>query len=332
VYFADAILLVVLALTSSKSTRTLVAKSGERVPCPEAYASLAALALFSWADPLISLGFKRALNKEDIWDFRLSDYSSAVIHHFRQSILATRKNYPFIARLVINFKKRISVQAVWAVICALLTFAGPYALERILFFVKNKDTIATEWGYIYVFGMFSGMLLATVAQSQMLWHGRRISMQLRSIVVGEVYAKALRRKDRAGQTQKAGSSGSDDEDEEENEMFTYGAINNMISNVSLRVCFYKKPNESNDYVYKMCSNRHTNNTFLGYLRNFERQCIPPGRLYSAFPDHSRHHVLVPHPRLACSCWCRHHGMLHSIQLVSHQQGRKDPGRPDEGDR
>ncbi|KAG0301522.1 hypothetical protein BGZ98_008272, partial [Dissophora globulifera] len=230
IYFADALLLAILALTSSKSSRALVAKPGERVPCPEAYASASALALFSWADPLISLGFKRALNNEDIWDFRLSDYSSAVIHHFRQSILATRKNYPFVVRLVINFKKRIIVQACWSVGWGLLTFVGPYALERILFFVKNKDTISSEWGYIYVFGMFFGLLLSTITQSQTLWHGRRISMQIRSIVVGEIYAKALRRKDRAGQTQKSTGKDSDDEDEAENEMFTYGAINNMISN------------------------------------------------------------------------------------------------------
>ncbi|KAF9914536.1 hypothetical protein BX616_008097 [Lobosporangium transversale] len=228
IYFANAIVLVVLALTSSKSARTLVPKPGERVPCPETYASISALAFFSWADPLIALGYKQVLNNEDIWDFRLSDYSSAVIHHFRQSILATRKNHAFIVRLIINFRRRISVQAVWAVAWGVLTFVGPFALERILNFVDNKE-ISTEWGYIYVFGMFFGMALGTVAQSQMLWHGRRISMQLRSIIVGEVYAKALRRKDRAGQTQKGENHDSDNEDEE-NEMFTHGAINNMISN------------------------------------------------------------------------------------------------------
>ncbi|KAF9149045.1 hypothetical protein BG015_009183 [Linnemannia schmuckeri] len=229
IYFADAIVLAILALTSGKSTRALVAKPGARVPCPEAYASVVDLALFSWADPLIRLGFSRPLNNEDIWDFRLSDYSSVVIHHFRQSILATRKNYPFIIRLFINFKKRLSIQVVWAICWSLLSFAGPFALERILHFVKNRDTISVEWGYVYVFGMFFGMLAATITQSQMLWHGRRISMQLRSIVVGEVYAKALRRKDRAGQTQKESNPGADSDDED-NEMFTFGAINNMISN------------------------------------------------------------------------------------------------------
>ncbi|KAF8943963.1 hypothetical protein BGZ47_004806 [Haplosporangium gracile] len=229
IYFTDAIVLTILALTSGKSTRALVAKPGARVPCPEAYASVVDLALFSWADPLIRLGFSRPLNNEDIWDFRLSDYSSVIIHHFRQSILATRKNYPFIIRLFINFKKRLSIQVVWAICWSLLSFAGPFALERILHFVKNRETISVEWGYVYVFGMLFGMLTATITQSQMLWHGRRISMQLRSIVVGEVYAKALRRKDRAGQTQK-GSNPDADSDDEDNEMFTFGAINNMISN------------------------------------------------------------------------------------------------------
>ncbi|KAF9419736.1 hypothetical protein BGZ94_009323 [Podila epigama] len=226
IYFAEAVVLAFLALSSGRSTKAHVAKPGERVPCPEATASVLDLALFAWADPLIRRGFSNTLNGDDIWDFRLSDYSSAVIHHFRQSILATRKNYPFIIRLIINFKSRISVQVVWAVLWGLLTFVGPYSLERILYFVDHKDEMSAEWGYLYVFGMLFGMLLATVGQSQMLWHGRRISMQLRSIIVGEVYAKALRRKDRAGQTQKTQS----DSDDEDNEMFTYGAINTMISN------------------------------------------------------------------------------------------------------
>ncbi|KAG0215811.1 hypothetical protein BGX28_008121 [Mortierella sp. GBA30] len=229
IYFADAVLLAFLALTSGKSTRALVAKPGQRVPCPESTASLLDLAIFSWADPLIRLGFSRSLNQEDIWDFRPSDYSSVVIHHFRQSILATRKNYAFIVRLIINFKRRITVQAFWAIVWGCLTFVGPFALERILYFVIHKDKVSLEWGYIYVFGMFFGMLLATVAQSQMLWHGRRISLQLRSIIVGEVYSKALRRKDRAGQTRK-GITGEEEDGEEEDEMFTNGAINNMISN------------------------------------------------------------------------------------------------------
>ncbi|KAF9584468.1 hypothetical protein BGW38_006357 [Lunasporangiospora selenospora] len=232
IYFSDAIVLTLFALTSGRTQKLIATKPGERIPNPEDTASAISLAVFSWADPLIKLGFSRSLNQEDIWDFSLLDYSSAVIHHFRQSILATRKNYPFAIRLIINFKDRISVQAVWAVIWGFLTFVGPYGLERILHYIDNQDTMSVEWGYLYVFGMFFGMLLATVAQSQMLWHGRRISMQLRSIVVGEVYAKALRRKDRAGQTQKSSKSTdeSDSEEEEENEMFTYGAINNMISN------------------------------------------------------------------------------------------------------
>ncbi|KAI8360085.1 hypothetical protein B0O80DRAFT_194371 [Mortierella sp. GBAus27b] len=229
IYFVDGLLLALLALTSGKSTRRLTVKPGERVPCPEAYASIVSLALFSWADALIALGFKRPLNDEDIWDFLPSDYSSAVIHHFRQSILATRKNHPFIVRLIINFRKTITVQAFWAILWGLTMFVGPFALERILNFINNKDTVSVEWGYIYVFGMLFGMLFSTIAQSRMLWYGRRVSMQLRSIVVGEVYAKALRRKDRAGQTQKT-TKNSDEETEGENEMFTHGAINNMISN------------------------------------------------------------------------------------------------------
>ncbi|KAF9979372.1 hypothetical protein BGZ73_000066 [Actinomortierella ambigua] len=231
IYFVNAVILSVLALTSSKSGKPAQNLPGKRVPCPESYASVIDLAFFSWVDPLIHQGYKKPLKKEDVWDFTLGDYSSSVIHHFRQSILATRKNHAFLTRLFINFKRPLLLQVFWALAWSALHFVGPYGLERILHFVANRDKYSIEWGYLYVFGTLFGMILFTIAQSQMLWLGRRICIHLRAIIVGEIYAKALRRKDRAGQTNKGkdnDESGAEDESEEG--MFSNGAINNMISN------------------------------------------------------------------------------------------------------
>ncbi|KAG0268348.1 hypothetical protein DFQ27_006971 [Actinomortierella ambigua] len=235
-YFANAVFLSIMALTSSQSGKPVQSQPGKRVPCPESHASVVDLAFFSWADPLIRQGFKSPIKREDVWDFKLSDYSSAVIHHFRQAILATRKNHGFLMRLFINFKRPLAIQIMWAIAWGALHFVGPYGLERILHFVSNRDKYSIEWGYFYVVSTLFGMILFTIAQSQMLWLGRRISIHLRSIIVGEIYAKALRRKDRAGQTNKGTDADKKDKDgdssdnEDEEGMFSNGAINNMISN------------------------------------------------------------------------------------------------------
>ncbi|KAG0245229.1 hypothetical protein BGW41_002698 [Actinomortierella wolfii] len=237
IYFINAVFLSVLALTSSQSGKPLQAQPGKRVPCPESYASAFDLAFFSWVDPLLRQGYKKPLTREDVWDFKPSDYSSSVIHHFRQAILATRKNHGFLMRLFINFKRPLVIHFFWALAWGALHFVGPYGLERILHFVANRDKYSIEWGYIYVVGTLFGMIVFTIAQSQMLWVGRRISIHLRSIIVGEVYAKALRRKDRAGQKNSSTKTDNDSNDnasesdnEDEEGTFSNGAINNMISN------------------------------------------------------------------------------------------------------
>ncbi|KAJ8606603.1 hypothetical protein MRB53_040832 [Persea americana] len=53
----------------------------------------------------------------------------------------------------------------------------------------------SEVAWLYCFGLLAGSLLTTVGNGQALFLGRRICIKLRAIIIGEVYAKALRRRD-----------------------------------------------------------------------------------------------------------------------------------------
>ncbi|KAF9095075.1 hypothetical protein BGX29_009201, partial [Mortierella sp. GBA35] len=213
---------------------------GERCPCPESYASWIERAFFTWGDPLIILGFSRPLTAADVWDFCLTDYTSVVVRGFRASVAASRKTHSFLVQLMTNFKGTFSCQLAWAITWCCLSFVGPFGLERVLHFIKNKDTIPAEWGYFYVGCTFVGMLMSTVAYSQMLWRGCRTSMHIRALVLGELYSKVSRRKDKAGQALKnqqsakdgADASGGDESSkggDKEEETFSNGAVNNTIS-------------------------------------------------------------------------------------------------------
>jgi len=86
-------------------------------------------------------------------------------------------------------------QGLWAVFFALFTFLPTILLRQILLYVEHPDTRSRELAWFYVIGLFMASVLQSIANGQALWIGRRICIRLRAIVVGEVYAKALRRRE-----------------------------------------------------------------------------------------------------------------------------------------
>jgi len=90
------------------------------------------------------------------------------------------------------------MQAAWAALHGLINFAPVTLLRLILEYVQDPDAYPRNVAWMYVSLLFVSGVIAAVSNGQSLWIGRRISVRLRAIIVGEVYAKALRRKAAAG--------------------------------------------------------------------------------------------------------------------------------------
>src|SRR5271170_1677374 len=86
-------------------------------------------------------------------------------------------------------------QGLWAIGFALVMFAPTLLLRQILRYVEDPTSHSREAAWFYVIGLFLASFGSSVANGQALWLGRRICLRLRAIVVGEIYAKALRRRD-----------------------------------------------------------------------------------------------------------------------------------------
>ena len=98
-------------------------------------------------------------------------------------------------------------QGFWAVIFALFTFLPAVLLRQILLYVEDPTSQSREAAWLYVTGLFLSSIFSSIANGQALWIGRRICLRLRVIIVGEVYGKALRRRDVASK----GGEGLDDQ-------------------------------------------------------------------------------------------------------------------------
>jgi hypothetical protein len=76
----------------------------------------------------------------------------------------------------------------------LLTFAPSLLLRVLLEYTETPEKYPKNVAWLWVVLLFVTGVANSLASSRALFIGRRICIRLRAIIIGEIYAKALRRK------------------------------------------------------------------------------------------------------------------------------------------
>ena len=189
--FALSSLLLLLAVTTRKGNETvLVQHEEELTPPKDQFASILSLLSFSWMDSLIWQGYKRTLEISDVWNLQPSYQASAVLMDFRR----VKSTSAMAFRLLRYFDRTLLLQGVWTALSGVFTFLPTWLLKLILEHVEDPESVPRNAAWFYVILMFCCGVIQAVGDGQSLWLGRQLSIKLRAIIVGELYAKALRRK------------------------------------------------------------------------------------------------------------------------------------------
>ncbi|CAN6616690.1 ATP-dependent bile acid permease [Trichomonascus vanleenenianus] len=193
-YLAQWVLSLVLftlnfSATSGNKPARIYITDGLR-PNNERTSSLFSLITFSFINPLIWKGYWESLNLRDVWDLREDDHAPRVLRHFRQ----ISKSYKLATRLAVNFKKQLSISAIYAILNALTIFGPALLAKFILDYIDDPSGTPQSVAWLYVFGVLFFAFFDSICTSQSLFIGRRICIRMKAILIGEVYAKALRRK------------------------------------------------------------------------------------------------------------------------------------------
>ncbi|KAL2002465.1 hypothetical protein VTN02DRAFT_6732 [Thermoascus thermophilus] len=189
--FSLSTLLLLIALTTRRGNKpVLVQYEDELEPPREPRASLLSLASFAWLDPLVWKGYKRALELEDVWNLTVSQQAATVLMDFRQ---AQRAN-ALIWRLLRYFHRMLLLQGAWTIFSNLFTFLPTLLLKAILEYVEDPRSTPRNAAWLYTILLFCSGAIQGTADGQALWIGRKLGVKLRAIIIGEIYAKALRRK------------------------------------------------------------------------------------------------------------------------------------------
>ncbi|KAK5111256.1 hypothetical protein LTR62_005284 [Meristemomyces frigidus] len=191
IHFIIVTLLTLIALTSRKGNRTVYLEyEGDLEPSREPLASVLSLATFAWIDPIVWKGYRKTTVMEDVWNLSPKDKAAAILADYRQ----LKKTSILAFHLVRYFKRGLMIQAAWAVLSGLVTFVPTLLLKVILEYVEDPAATPKNAAWFYVILLFVSGVVNALSSGQALWVGRRICIRLRAIIIGEIYAKALRRR------------------------------------------------------------------------------------------------------------------------------------------
>jgi len=188
-------LLFGIAITTRKGNKAVVLEwENDIEPSREPLASLLSLATFGWVDAIIWQGYKRTFELPDVWNLVPKDKAAAVLADYRQ----LKKTTALTWHLMRYFKGSLITQCSFAVFSGFFTFAPTLLLKSILEYIEDPGTAPRNVIWLYVILLSFTDIVRSYADGQALWLGRKICLRLRAIIIGEIYAKALRRKAAAG--------------------------------------------------------------------------------------------------------------------------------------
>ncbi len=193
--FVTATVLAIIAVTSRKGNKVVVLEYEDDLePSHEPLANLFSIATFGWVDAIVWQGYRKTFELSDVWNLAAKDKAAAVTADFRQLKKTTKLAW----HLLKYFKRDLLIQAAWAMVSGLFTFAPTLLLKAFLEYVEDPAGTPVNAAWFYMILLALSSCIKAITDGQALWLGRRICIRLRAVIVGEIYAKALRRKAAAG--------------------------------------------------------------------------------------------------------------------------------------
>ncbi|KAJ2996301.1 hypothetical protein NUW58_g1011 [Xylaria curta] len=193
--FSLTTLLFAIALTTRKGNKTVLMEWEDNIePSREPLASLFSIATFSWVDPILRQGYKEPLEMDKVWNLVPRDKAASVLAHYRQ----VKKTTSLAFHLAKYFKGMLITQCLYAIFSGIFAFAPTLLLRAILQYVETPYMAPRNVLWLLVILLPVTDILRSISDNQALWIGRKICIRIRAIIIGEIYAKALRRKAASG--------------------------------------------------------------------------------------------------------------------------------------
>ncbi|KDE04352.1 hypothetical protein MVLG_05231 [Microbotryum lychnidis-dioicae p1A1 Lamole] len=208
--FALTLAMTAVEMFSPRPTRSSSTLKGVRHPSAplENNVSLFSRMVLGYLDGFLLRHTRTTIKAEDIPNLDPDDRTARRMLQYRCDcslllrILPQRaRSFGMATKLLFHFRYPLIVQQGWALLTALSRAVPSLFLRGLLNEIAKRnrgEEAPLHVALLFVIGMFFSQFLATVAASQALANGRRVCIRVRSVLIGGIFTKALRRRDLAG--------------------------------------------------------------------------------------------------------------------------------------
>ncbi|KAL8492102.1 hypothetical protein ACS0TY_023647 [Phlomoides rotata] len=169
---------------------------GDETVTPYAKAGFFSLFTFSWVGPLISLGYKRTLDLEDVPQLDFPDTTKGAFPILNDKLEdscrgSNRVTTIMLAKgLILTTWRDILVSAVYALVYTFASYVGPYLIDTFVQYLNGNGDFTNE-GYVLVSAFFIAKLCECLAQRHWFFKVQQAGYRARAALVAKVYNKGL---------------------------------------------------------------------------------------------------------------------------------------------
>ncbi|KAK4439716.1 ABC transporter C family member 3 [Sesamum alatum] len=170
--------------------------NGDQTVTPYATAGIFSLFTFSWAGPLISLGYKKTLNMEDVPQLDVPDTAGGSFPILNSKLESYRGGSNRITTimlakgLVFTAGREIAVSAVYVLVCTVASYVGPYLIDAFVQYLNGHRDFENE-GLVLVSAFFIAKLFECLAQRHWFFKVQQAGYRARAALVAKIYDKGL---------------------------------------------------------------------------------------------------------------------------------------------
>ncbi|MCD7466755.1 Canalicular multispecific organic anion transporter 2 [Datura stramonium] len=171
--------------------------AGDQTVTPYANANIFSLFSFSWMGPLISTGYKKTLDLEDVPQLHSGDSVRGSFPIFREKLESVGggdghrvTTLMLVKALIYTAWKEIVLSAFLVLLYTLATYVGPYLIDTLVQYLNGKRDFDNE-GYILVAAFFIAKLIESLAQRHWFFKVQQGGYRARAALVAKIYNKGL---------------------------------------------------------------------------------------------------------------------------------------------
>ena len=165
--------------------------------CPEHDANICSRLTFKWMGPLMSLGHKRPLEREDVWMLP-KEQSAQILHDAflkNWNYEKENKTKPSLLRaLRKTYLSRFLLAGFFKIFNDASQFVGPLFIGLFIQFISSQSSAAPipqHLGYVYSFCIFGGQLIGALAENQYFQIIMSAGLNVRSVLISSIFKTAL---------------------------------------------------------------------------------------------------------------------------------------------